>query len=98
MSWLAIVLFGAGSYLLKATGPLLLGERAPSYLSRVAELVTPALLAALIAIQTFTDGHDLVIDERAAGLGAAIVAILLRAPFVVVLVVAAGTTAALRAL
>jgi branched-subunit amino acid transport protein len=66
---------------------------------RFAELVPIALLAALVAVQTFAGGQSLTIDPaRLAGLGAAVAALLLRAPFLVVIVVAAGTAAALRAL
>jgi hypothetical protein len=59
---------------------------------RVAVLLPVALLAALIATQTFGEG----VDARAAGLAAAVAAILLRAPFLVVVTVAALTTALLR--
>ena len=59
---------------------------------RVAVLLPVALLAALIATQTFGEG----VDARAAGLAAAVVAIVLRAPFLVVVAVAAVTTALLR--
>jgi hypothetical protein len=48
-------------------------------------------------VQTFAIGQELVLDARAAGLAAAVVALLLRAPFLVVVLVAAGTAAALRA-
>ena len=65
---------------------------------RFAELVPVALLAALSAVQTATTGHSLVLDPaRLAGLAAAVVALLLRAPFLVVIVAAAGTAAALHA-
>ena len=47
-------------------------------------------------MSTFTDGRGLVLDERVAGLAAAGVAVLLRAPFLVVVAVACVTTAALR--
>jgi hypothetical protein len=58
-----------------------------------------ALLAALIAVQSVGRGQSLAIDPaRRAGLGAAAVALLLRAPFLVVIVAAAGTAAGLRAL
>jgi hypothetical protein len=98
VNWAAILLFGLGSYLLKATGPLLLGERAPASLARLAELVTPALLAALIAVQTFGDGRSLVVDARAVGLAVGAVAVWRRAPFVVVIILSAGATALVRAL
>jgi hypothetical protein len=57
-----------------------------------------ALLAALVAVQTFAQGQALVVDARVAGLAAAVVALLLRAPFLVVIIVAAVTAAGLRAL
>ncbi|MGO4422832.1 AzlD domain-containing protein, partial [Streptomyces sp. MCAF7] len=56
------------------------------------------LLAALTAQQTFGDGQHLVLDARAAGLGAAAVALVLRAPFLVVVAVAVVVTAGVRAL
>lgn len=66
---------------------------------RFAELVPVALLAALTAVQTLSAGQSLSVDPaRLAGLGAAVLTLLLRAPFPVVIVVAAGTAAALRAL
>ena len=57
-----------------------------------------ALLAGLIAVQTFGDGQRLVLDVRIAGLAAALAAVSLRAPFLVVVVAGAATTALLRAL
>jgi 2-succinyl-5-enolpyruvyl-6-hydroxy-3-cyclohexene-1-carboxylate synthase len=64
----------------------------------VLDLLAPALLAALVATQAFGDDEALVLDERGAGLLAAGVAVLLRAPLLVVVMVAAGTAAGLRAL
>jgi hypothetical protein len=61
-------------------------------------LLPVALLAALVAIQTFTNGQRLTVDARAAGLAAAVVALALRAPFLVVVITAAAVTAGLRAL
>lgn len=55
-----------------------------------------ALLAALVATQTFSTGHHLVLDVRAAALAVAVVAVLLRAPFLVVVVAGAATAALLR--
>jgi hypothetical protein len=57
-----------------------------------------ALLAALVAVQTFDGGGRVVLDARAAGLAAAVLALVLRAPFLLVIVIAAATAAALRAL
>jgi len=63
----------------------------------VADYLPIALLSALVAVQTFAVGQDLVLDARLAGLGAAGVALWLRAPFLVVVLVSAATAAALRA-
>jgi hypothetical protein len=61
------------------------------------ELLAPALLAALIATNTLGSGRALVIDARLAGLAAAAVALALRAPVLLVVVIAAAVTAILRA-
>ena len=64
----------------------------------VSDALPIALLMALVAVQTFAVGQSLVIDARLAGLCAAITALLLRAPFLVVVLVAAMVAAAFRAL
>ena len=64
----------------------------------VAVLLPVALLAGLVVVQVAADGRSLVLDARAAGLAAGAVALLLRAPFLVVVLAAAATAAALRAL
>jgi uncharacterized membrane protein len=66
-------------------------------LSRVTGLLPVALLTALVVVQTFaTAQRGLTLDARAAGLAVAVVALLLRAPFLVVVVLAAATAAGLR--
>ncbi|GAB3593644.1 hypothetical protein GCM10027446_16230 [Angustibacter peucedani] len=66
--------------------------------ARALTLLPVALLAGLVAVQAFAGGrHELVLDARAAGLAAAVVALLLRAPFLVVILVAAVVAAGLRA-
>jgi branched-subunit amino acid transport protein len=98
--WVAVLLTAAGCYALKLTGLVVpKGVLSNPRVRRFAELVPIALLAALVAVQSFAVGQSLTIDAaRLAGLGAAVVALLLRAPFLVVVVVAAGTAAVLRAL
>ena len=97
--WLLVGLTGVSAILLKAVGPVLLGGRAlPERLGGVVALLAPALLAALIATQTFADGKALVIDERVAGLAAAALALWLRAPVLVAVIAAAVVTGGLRAL
>ena len=58
-----------------------------------------ALLAALVGVQTLTgEGGALVLDARVAAVGVALVALALRAPFIVVVLLAAGVAALLRGL
>jgi uncharacterized membrane protein len=64
--------------------------------SRVANLIPVALLAALVAVQALADGSRLAVDARLAGLAVAAVALVLRAPFLVVVVLGAATAALLR--
>jgi branched chain amino acid efflux pump len=97
-AWIVVALVGAGTIAIKAAGPVLLGGRPlPVRLGGVIELLAPALLGALVAVQTFQDGQRLVLDERVLGLAAAAVAMRLKAPLLVVVVVAAATTALARA-
>lgn len=94
-----VLVVGAGTVLLKGAGPLMLGGRSlPPALQGVVALLAPTLLAALIVVQTFADGRELVVDARAGGLAAAAVCVTLRAPVLVSVAVAAATAAALRAL
>ena len=98
-TWLAVLVVGLATVALKATGPLLVGGRAlPDWVMNVVSLFAPALLAALVITQAFADGERLVLDARAAGLGAGAVAAVLRAPLAIVIVVAAAATALVRAL
>lgn len=101
MIWLGVLGCAVGCYLLKLAGmsvPERVLER--PVLRRTADLLPVVLLAALVAVQVFVrsgpDGPELGVDARLAGLGAAFVALLLRAPFIVVVVVAALTAALLR--
>lgn len=92
-----LIVMASGTFALKSAGPLLLGDRPlPARPRRVVELLPAALLAALAVVSTFGDGASLVLDARAAGLLAAGVALWRRAPFVVVVIVAAVVTAVVR--
>lgn len=95
--WIAILAGCVGCYALKYAGlaaPQRLLDR--PQVRRFVELVPVALLAALVAVQTFATGRALLLDARAAGLAVAIVAVLLRAPFVVVVVLAVAAAALVR--
>jgi branched-subunit amino acid transport protein len=99
VTWLAIAVCGIGCYLLKLAGVSVPGHvlERPA-VRRVAELLPVALLAALVAVQVFTPakGDGLAFDARLGGVAAAAVALVLRAPFLVVVAVAAITAALLR--
>jgi branched-subunit amino acid transport protein len=95
--WPAILLAAAACYLIKLVGlsvpeRLLSGART----RRVAALLPVALLAALIATQTFSRASALTLDARAAGLAVAVIAVRLGAPFLLVVASAAASTALLR--
>jgi branched-subunit amino acid transport protein len=99
-TWIAVLVTAAGCYALKLAG-LTVPDRvlAKERVRRFAELVPVALLAALVATETLTRGTTVAADPaRLAGLAAAGAALVLRAPFLVVVVAAAGTAAAARAL
>jgi uncharacterized membrane protein len=93
----AVLLAGVGCYLLKLAG-LSLPERVLAHptVERVADLIPVALLSALVAVQVFSTGPELVLDARALGLAFAVVALLLLMPFLVVVVGASVVAAVAR--
>jgi branched-subunit amino acid transport protein len=97
--WPAILIGGVIGFVVKY-----LGHSLPESLigrpniRRIAALLPVALLSALALVQTFGQAQSLVIDARLPALIAAVIALALRAPFLVVIIVAAGTAAAMRAL
>lgn len=95
--WPAILLGSVGCYAIKLLGfslPRKVVEN--KRVMHVANLLPVALLTALIATQTFTSGRHLQLDARAAGLLAAVVAVRLKAPFLVVVAVACAVAALVR--
>ena len=98
MTWTVLLAACLGCYLLKLAG-LSLPARVLGrpLVQRVADLIPVALLAALVAVQVWSEWARLVLDARTAGLAFAVVALVLRAPFLVV-VGAAATAALLRTL
>jgi branched-subunit amino acid transport protein len=92
--WTVVLVGSVGCYLLKLAGlsvPAAWVER--PWITRLVTFVPAALLAALVAVQAVASGQDLVVDGRLAGLAVAAVALALRAPFIVVLVLAGATGA-----
>ena len=97
--WIAVLVTSLGSYLLKLAG-LSVPERLldSPRVQRIAALLPVALLAALTAVQVWASGQTLALDARVAAFGFAVVALILRAPFLVVVIGAAAVAAAVRAL
>ncbi len=96
---LAVIVLAVGTYACKAAGPLFAAGRELSpTMQRLTDLLPAALLAALVATQTLATGSSLVLDARVVGVSVAAVAVWLRAPFAVVVLVGAGATALTRLL
>ena len=92
--WVTVVAGSLGCYLLKLAGlsvPASWVEQ--PWVARVVDFVPAALLAALVAVQAFTSGQELVVDGRLAGLAVAALALAFRAPFIVVLLLAGAAGA-----
>jgi branched-subunit amino acid transport protein len=94
--WVSLIGTSIVVFILRFTGHLV----PEKYLTnprmlRINTLIPVALLSALVAVQTFTKESALVIDQRLAGLGVAVAALMLKAPFPVVVLGAAITSAAL---
>lgn len=95
--WVALLAATAGCYALKVAGLSVPPEVLEHPVAeRVADLLPTALLSALVAVQVFGSGNALVLDARVVGLAVAVVALLLRAPFLVVVASAAVAAALLR--
>jgi uncharacterized membrane protein len=97
--WVTVLAASAAAFGLKLAGHLVPEHwLATARVQRTSALVTVALLVALVVVQTFADGQAVVVDARVPALAVAAVALTLRAPFLLVVVLAAATAAALRAL
>lgn len=64
-------------------------------ISRINALVPIVLLSALVGVQTFSNKKELVIDQRVAGVAVALIALKFKAPFPVVVISAAITSASI---
>ncbi|HWN20388.1 MAG TPA: AzlD domain-containing protein [Gaiellaceae bacterium] len=95
--WTVVLVVGAITVLLKAAGPVFLGRRTlPPRVLALVDVLAPAMLAALVVTQAVGGDEEIVLDERVAGVAVAGLAIVLRAPLLVVMAAAAATAALLR--
>lgn len=95
--WTAVLIAAIVCVALKTIGYLIPPKwvEAPRPM-RIADLLTVALLAALVAVQTLGQGQAIVVDARVPAILLAAGLLLLRAPFLVVVVAAALVAALLR--
>lgn len=95
--WVTVLVASGAAFALKLSGYLV-----PTHLldgpvvSRMVRLLPVALLSALVAVQALTSDGALALDARVAALGVAVLLLVLRAPFLVVVIAAAATAALLR--
>ena len=95
--WLGILIASAAVYSWK-----ILGFMVPSSvlnnptISRIASLLTVALLAALLGVQGLTGGGEIEFDARVPAIGVAAVLLYFRAPFVVMVAASAIVAALIR--
>jgi branched-subunit amino acid transport protein len=94
--WFAVLGTSAIAFALKYSGHSVPEKwLAHPKIQKVNALIPIALLSALVAAQTFTEKSKLMVDHRLLGLSVAIVALLLKAPFPVVVLSAAVSSALL---
>ena len=88
---------GIATIAFKAAGPVVIGRRElPPRVQSIVELLAPVMLIALVVTQTFAGDEEIEVDARIVGVGAAIVAIALRAHIIVAMAIAALVTALVR--
>lgn len=93
----AVALMVVGGYALRLAG-MLAGRRMrdPERSMRLVDRAVAVLIIAVLVATALFDGQELASPARPIGVGAGIVAALLKAPLVIVILVAMGVTALLR--
>jgi uncharacterized membrane protein len=99
-AWIVVAVLCVGTASMRAAGPVAFGGRSLSGRgAAVVGLVAPAILGALVVYETVSAGGEGVeFDARLLGLAAAGVALVLRLPLIVVVLIAAVATALARLL
>lgn len=96
-AWLWVLAACAVAFAIKLLGYLAPDSWVDSPLMRRASAsVTIGLLTSLVVTNTFATGQQLTIDARLAALVAAVVALRLRAPYIVVVLIGAAAAALAR--
>jgi branched-subunit amino acid transport protein len=93
--WIAVIGTSVIAYGLKFSGHSVPEKFLSNPLIKRVNLLIPiALLSALVAVQTVTTKSSIVLDHRLAGLAAAVIALIFKAPFPIVVLSAAISSAA----
>lgn len=95
--WSIVLISSFGVFAIKLIGylvPATLLERPTP--TRVANLLTVAMLAALVAVQTLGVGEAIVLDARIPAVVVAVILFALRVPYILVVLIAGVTAALLR--
>jgi branched-subunit amino acid transport protein len=96
-AWIVVAVVGATTIVFKAAGPVFIGRRAlPPLVQALVDLLAPVMLIALVVTQTFGGDEEVTVDARLPGVAAALLAIWLRAPIIVTMIIAAAVTALVR--
>jgi branched-subunit amino acid transport protein len=96
-TWIVVAVVGIATIAFKAAGPVVIGRRSlPPRVQSLVELLAPVMLMALVVTQTFGGDEEIEVDARVVGVGAAVVAIALRAHIIVAMAIAAVVTALVR--
>lgn len=96
--WLSILAVSAANALLKASGPMVLGDRRlPPGARRVVALMAPVLLAGLITVELAGPEWDHLDGPQVLGVAVAGLAFLARTPMLVAVLVGAAAAAGVRA-
>ena len=95
--WAVVITSALIAFILKITGYII----PEKYLEKptiksITNYVPIVMLSALVVVQTFSQGQSIVFDARVLGLMIAFILLLLRAPFIVVVVAAALVSALYR--
>jgi hypothetical protein len=95
--WQLVILASIAVLAIKVVGylvpPRLFEKPTPA---RIANLLTVALLAALIVVQTLGSGRGIALDARVPAVAVAAGLFALRVPFILVVIAAAATAALIR--
>lgn len=97
MSWSAVIALCVSAYALKAFGYAMAGRvRSSAAGDGALDLLVVPVIAALIVVQTFDGGRELVLDARFPALAVAALLVWCRAPILLIVLGAGGTAALLR--